>query len=85
MLAFCPDGVGPAEDHDALLRFGEAVSVLAYRTSFLGRRLFAVSLLWPAGLSEETFEKLTLLIEVFDGVGMVGARAIHELVKVVRQ
>ena len=31
------------------------------------------------------FEELAVLIEVFDGVGMVGAWAIHELVEVVRQ
>ena len=31
------------------------------------------------------FEKLTVLIEVFDGVGVVGAWAIHEFVEVVRQ
>ena len=31
------------------------------------------------------FEELTFLVEVFDGVGVVGARAIHELVEVVRQ
>ena len=31
------------------------------------------------------FEELTVLLEVFDGVGMVGARAIHELVEVVKQ
>ena len=31
------------------------------------------------------FEELTVLIEVFDGVGMVGAWAIHEFVEVVKQ
>ena len=31
------------------------------------------------------FEELTVLVEVFDGVGVVGAWAIHELVEVVRQ
>ena len=30
------------------------------------------------------FEKLTVLIEVFDGVGVVGARTVHEFVEVVR-
>ena len=85
VLAFGPDGIGSTEDHDALLRFGEAISVLACRASFLGCRLFAVSLLWPAGLSEEMFEELTVLVEVFDGVGVVGAWAIHELIEVVRQ
>jgi hypothetical protein len=31
------------------------------------------------------FEELTVLVEVFDGVGVVGAWAIHELVEVVKQ
>ena len=84
VLAFHPDDVRSTEDHDTLLRFGEAISVLACRTSFLGCSLFAISLLWPAGLSEETFEELIVLVEVFDGVGMAGAQAIHELVEVVR-
>ena len=83
MLAFGPDGIRPTEDHDALLRFREAISVLAYRASFLGCRLFAVSLLWPTGLSEEMFEELTVLVEVFNGIGVVGAWTLHELVKVV--
>ena len=30
------------------------------------------------------FEELTVLVEVFDGVGVVGARAIDELVEVVK-
>ena len=31
------------------------------------------------------FEELAVLVDVFDRVGMVGARAIHEFVEVVRQ
>ena len=31
------------------------------------------------------FEELVVLVEVFDGVAVVGAWAIHELVEVVRQ
>ena len=31
------------------------------------------------------FEELVVLIKVFDGVGVVGAWAVHELVEVVRQ
>ena len=85
MLAFGPDGVGSTEDHDAFLRVREAISVLACRASFLGRCLFAVSFFRPTDLSEETFEELAVLVEVFDGVGVVGAWAIHELVEVVRQ
>ena len=39
----------------------------------------------PLCLSKETFEELTLLVEVFDRVGVVGAWTIHEFVEVVRQ
>ena len=85
MLALGPDDVGSTEDHDAFISVGETVSVLARRTSFLGCRLFAVSLLWPTGLSEEMFEELTVLVEVFYGVGVVGAWTVHEFVEVVRQ
>ena len=84
MLAFGPDGVGSTEDHDAFLRVGEAIFIPARRASFLGCRLFAVSFFWPTGLSQEMFEELAVLVEVFDGVSMVGAGAIHELVEVVR-
>ena len=83
MLVFGLDGVGSTKDHDAFLAVGEAVPVLACCASFLGCRLFAISFFRPAGLSEEMFEELIVLIEVFDGVGMIGAWAIHELVEVV--
>ena len=46
---------------------------------------FAFFFLWPADLSQKALEELVVLVEVFDGVGMVGAWAIHELVEVVRQ
>ena len=55
VLAFGLDGVGSTEDHDAFLKVGEAVSVLARRASFLGCCLFVVSFFQRAGLSEETF------------------------------
>ena len=85
MLSLGPDGVGSTKDHDTFVSVGEVIRVFAYRTSLLGCCLFAVSLLWPAGLSEETFEELTLLVGVFDRVGVVGAWSIHEFVEVVRQ
>ena len=81
MLTLGADGVGSLKDHDAFLRVGEAVPILVYRASFLGCHLFAVSFFQPTGLSQETFEDLVVLVEVFDGVGMVGAWAIHELVR----
>ena len=85
MLAFRPYGVGSAEDHDAFLRVGEAVPVLTHRASFFGCRLFVVSFFWPASLSQETFEELAVLVEVFDRVGVVGAWALHELMEVARR
>ena len=85
VLAFGLDGVGSTEDHDAFLRVGEVVSILARRTSFLGCYLLALSFFRPTGLSQEALEELTVLIEVLDGVSMVGVGAIHELVEVVRQ
>ena len=85
VLALGADGVGSPEDHDAFLGVGEAIPVLSRRASFLGCRLFVVSFFQPAGLSQEMFEELAVLVEVFDGVGVVGAWAIHELVEVVGQ
>ena len=45
VLAFSPNGVGPSEDHNALLGLRETVSILACRVSSLGCRVLAVSLL----------------------------------------
>ena len=85
MLEFGPDGVRPAEDHDALFRFRETIPILACHATPPNCRLLAVPLLWRAGLSEEMFEELALLVEVFDRIGMIGAWTIHEFVEVVRQ
>ena len=85
MLALGVDGIGSLEVHDALLGVRKAIPILARRASFLGCCLLALSFFWPAGLSQEALEELTVLVEVFDGVGMVGAWAIHQFVEVVRQ
>ena len=85
MLALGADGVISPEEHDAFLRVGEAVPILARHASFLGCRLFVVSFFWPTSLSQEMFEELVVLVEVFDGVDVVGAWTIHELVEVVRK
>ena len=62
---------------------GEAVIILACRrASFLGRLLLALPFLRLAGLSQKAFEELTILIDVLDGVGVVGAWTLHELVEV---
>ena len=84
LLTLGADGIRSPEDHDAFLRIEEVVPILARHASFLGCRLFVISFFRPAGLSHETFEELAVLIELFDGVGMVGAWAICELVEVVR-
>ena len=84
MLALRVDGLGSTEDHDAFFRVAEAVPVLARRAPFLGCRLLAISFFRPTGLSQETFEELAVLVKVFDGVGMVCAWALHELVEVVQ-
>ena len=83
VLALGADGLGSTKDHDAFPEVREVVPILAHCVTFLGCYLFAVSLLWSADLSEETFKELIVLVEVFDGVGVVGAWAIHELVEVV--
>ena len=72
MLALGSDGIESIEDHDAFLRVGEAISILARYASFLSWCLFAVSFR-RVGLSEETFEELIVFVKVFDRVGLVGA------------
>ena len=72
MLALGVDDIRSPEDHEAFLGIGKAIPILAHRASFLGCRLFVVSFFWPTGLSQETFEELTVLVEVFDRVGIVG-------------
>ena len=73
------------KDHEAFLRIRKANPILARRASFLGCYLLALSFFCPSGLLREALEELVVLVEVFDGVGVVGAWTIHELVEVVRQ
>ena len=49
--------------------------------AFLGCYLLAFSFLRPAGLSQKMLEELAVLVEVLDGVGVVGAWSLHELVE----
>ena len=49
----------------------------------LGYCLLAFSFFRPVGLSQETLEELVVLVEVLDGVGVVGAWTILELVEVI--
>ena len=61
------------KDHDAFLRVREAILILARRASFLGCCLLALSLFWFVGLSQKALEEFTVLIELLDRVGVVGA------------
>ena len=83
MLALGVDGVGSPKHHEAFLEVGEAVFILAHRASFLGRLLLAFPFFWLGGMLQEALEELVVLIEVFDGIGVVGAWTLHELAEVV--
>ena len=83
MLGLGVDGIRSPKDHDAFLKVGEAVPILAHRASFLGRLFLALPFLWLAGLSQKVLQELIVLIEVLKGVGMVGACTLHELIEVV--
>ena len=61
------------------------VRILVRYAPFLGRCFFAFFFLWPDSLPQKTFEELAVLVEVFDVVVMVGARALHELVEVAQR
>ena len=43
---------------------------------------FAFFIPWPASLPQQALEELAVLVEMVDGIVVVGARALHELVKV---
>ena len=85
VLALGVDGIRSLEDHDAFLGVREAVPILSRHASFLGCCLLAFSFFRPASLSQKMLKELTVLVEVLDGISVVGAGAIHELVEVVRQ
>ena len=83
VLALGVDSVESPKDHEAFLGVREAIFILARRASFLGLLLLAFLFLWLGGLSQEVLEELAVLVEVFDGIGVVGVWTLHELTKVV--
>ena len=83
MSALGVDGVGSPKDHEAFLRVVEAIIILARRAFFLGHLLLAFPFLWLVGLPQEALKELVVLVEVLDGVGVVSAWTLHELVEVV--
>ena len=84
VLALGVDSIGSPKDYDAFLGVRKAVAILAHRASFLGCCLLALSFFRPIGQLQEALEELVVLVEVLDGIGVVGVGAIHELVEVVR-
>ena len=83
VLALGVDGIGSPKDHEAFLGVKEAIFILAHHASFIGLLLLAIPFHWLGGLSQETLEELIVLVEVFDGIGVIGAWTLHELVEVV--
>ena len=61
------------------------VWILAHCAPFFGCCFLAFFFLWPASLPQQALEELAVLVEVFDGVVMVGARALHEIMEVARR
>ena len=83
MQALGVDGIRSLEDHEAFLGIRKVVPILARHASFLVRYLLALSLFRSTSLSQKALEEFAVLVEVLDGVGVVGAWTLHELVKVV--
>ena len=73
MLALGVDGIGSPEDHDAFLRVRKVIPILAHHAPFLGRCLLALPFLRLASLSQKALKELVVLVEVLDGVDVVGA------------
>ena len=84
MLVLGVGGIRSPKDHEAFLEIKKAIPILAHHASFLGRCLLALSFFRSIGLSRKVLEEFAVLVEVLHGVGVVGAWALHELVKVVR-
>ena len=83
VLALGVHGIRSLKDHEAFLGVEKAIPILARHASFLGRCLLALSFFGSAGLSQKALEEFAVLVEVLNGVGVVGARVLHELVEVV--
>ena len=61
------------------------VWILVRCAPFFGRCLLAFFFLWPAGLPQQAPEELAVLVEMVDGIVVVGARALHEIMEVARR
>ena len=56
--------------------------ILARCAPFFCCCFFAFFITWPASLPQQALEELAVLVEMVDGIVVVGVRALHELVKV---
>jgi len=61
------------------------VWILARCAPFFDRCFLAFFSLWPVSLPQQALEELAILVEVFDGVVVVGAWVLHELMEVARR
>ena len=59
--------------------------MLAHYAPFFGCCLFTFFFPWPASLPQQALEELVVLVEMIDGIVVVGAWALHELMKVARR
>ena len=83
MLALGVDGIRSPKDHEAFLGIGKVIPILGCHASFLGRCFLAIFFFGSTGLSQKALEEFIVLVEVLDGVGVVSAWTLHELVEVV--
>ena len=61
------------------------VWILARCAPFFYCCFFAFFIPWLANLPQQALQELAVLVEMVDGIVVVGAQALHELVKVVRR
>jgi hypothetical protein len=70
-----------SKDHEAVVQVKEAAHVLGRHFLILGCFLVAVPALALAGLAQYTLEELVVLELVLDGITVVGAWLLQELLK----
>jgi hypothetical protein len=74
--------LGTSEDHETAIRLREAATILGRPSNFWAPPRCSPALAL-AGLTQHALEEFAVLELVLDGVAMIGARLIQELLKVV--
>jgi hypothetical protein len=72
-----------SKDHEVAVRIGEGVLILGCHSLLLGHLLVAVPALAPTGLTQHPLKELAILELVLEGVAMVGAWLLQELLEMV--